>query len=81
MARNTPSEEDIGKKVVNAHGETIGMVSGFNDGQAFVDPDPGVTDKIMSRLGWADIDEGDYAVDASQVDRIDDDEIRLKSDL
>ncbi|MBX0322278.1 PRC-barrel domain containing protein [Halomicroarcula sp. F13] len=81
MARNNLTERDEGKRVVNADGEMVGMISGFRGGEAYVDPDPGITDKIMSRLGWEDIDESDYKLDSSKVEHITDDEVRLESDL
>jgi hypothetical protein len=77
MARTDLTERDEGKKVVNADGEAIGMISGFRGGQAYVDPDPGITDEIMSTLGWQDVDEGDYAIDSDHVEHITDDEVHL----
>lgn len=71
------TDDDVGKRVVNANGDTIGLVSGVDAGSAYVDPDPGLTDKIRSRLGWDDVDETDYALDPSHVDAVTDDEIRL----
>ncbi|QIO21835.1 PRC-barrel domain containing protein [Haloarcula sp. JP-L23] len=81
MARNNLTERDEGKRVVNAEGEAVGMISGFRGGDAFVDPDPGITDKIMSRLGWEDVDEDNYKLDPSKVDTITDNEVRLKPNL
>ncbi|MDG5776616.1 PRC-barrel domain containing protein [Haloarculaceae archaeon H-GB2-1] len=71
------TDDDKGKKVVNAAGDTIGRVSGVRGGRAYVDPDTGLTDSIMAALGWSDIDEDDYAVDEDQIDTVTDDEIRL----
>lgn len=78
MSTRNFTEEDEGKRVVNADGEKIGIISGVQNGDAYVDPDPGITDKIMSKLGWEHVDEDDYRLDRSRVERIDDDEIRLK---
>jgi len=50
MSGTTVSESDEGKKIVNAHGDVIGIASGVRGGTAYVDPDPRVTDKIMSKL-------------------------------
>ncbi|MFC6975383.1 PRC-barrel domain containing protein [Halomicroarcula sp. GCM10025709] len=77
MARTRLTEEDEGKTVVDADGETIGMISGFRGGKAYVDPDPGITDQIMSRLGWENVDEDDYALDSDMVAQISDDEVHL----
>ncbi|MBV0924087.1 PRC-barrel domain containing protein [Halomicroarcula limicola] len=81
MARTNLTEEDEGKRVVNNRGDEVGVISGFRGGAAYVDPDPGITDKIMSTLGWENVDDDDYKLDSSQVASIDDDEVRLKSDL
>ena len=81
MAHTQLTEEDEGKNVVNADGDQIGVISGFRGGQAYVDPDPGITDKVMSTLGWSDADEGDYALNADQVEHVTDDEVRLSSAL
>lgn len=81
MARTNLTEEDEGKRVINANGETIGMISGFRGGRAYVNPDPGVTDKVMSTLGWNNADEGDYVLESDHVERISNDEVHLSSHL
>ena len=81
MSGTTVSESDEGKEVVNAHGDIIGIVSGVRRGTAYVDPDPGITDEIMSKLGWNSTDDEDYPLEQSRVDVITDDEVRLKRDL
>lgn len=80
MPRHTFTEADEGKIVVNASGDTIGMVSGISRGKAHVDPHPELTGKIKARLGWDTIDTGDYVLDGSKVDIVTDDEIRLQRD-
>lgn len=45
--------EDVGKRVVNANGEEIGLVTDVDDDHAYVDPDPGLTDSIKAALGWS----------------------------
>jgi hypothetical protein len=81
MSSTEITDSDEGKTVVSDNGDTIGVISDVRGGQAYVDPDPGVTDKIMSRMGWSDADEEDFALNASQVEEITDDEVRLTSDL
>jgi len=81
MSSTEITDSDEGKTVVSDDGDTIGVISDVRGGQAYVDPDPGVTDKIMSRMGWSDADEEDFALNASQVEEITDDEVRLTSDL
>ena len=75
------TEEDEGKKVVGATGEEIGIVSGVRGGTAYVDPDPGLTDNLKSRLGWGDVDQDDYPLDDAHIESVTDDEIRLGSDF
>ena len=81
MVQQMVTESDEGKRVVDSHGETIGMVSEIKNGTAYVDPDPSITDKIRSKLGWGDADKDDYPLKADRIDTVTDDEIRLKSNL
>ncbi len=78
MQRTSVTDDDEGKRVVNTNGEKIGMVTEVRDGKAYVDPDPGITDTIRSKLGWGDADGDDYLLETSRIDTITDDEIRLK---
>lgn len=75
------TEEDEGKKVVGSGGEEIGIVSSVRGGTAYVDPDPGLTDSIKSKLGWGDVDQEDYPLNESNIQSVTDDEIRLGSDF
>ncbi|WIV65815.1 PRC-barrel domain containing protein [Natrialbaceae archaeon AArc-T1-2] len=70
--------DDEGKRVVNANGEKIGLIEDVEGGTAYVDPDPGITDTIASKLGWGDADEETYALEESNVESVTDDEIRLQ---
>ena len=78
MDRTDISSDDEGKRVRSADGDDIGMVSEVRGDTAYVDPDPGVTDTIRSKLGWGDSDQEDYMLPADQISTITDDEIRLK---
>ncbi|PSP72399.1 hypothetical protein BRC70_03880 [Halobacteriales archaeon QH_6_68_27] len=80
MESNTNfTESDEGKNVINQNGETIGRVVEVEGNRAYVDPDPGVTDTIMSKLGWGSRDEGSYLLESDKVKNITDDEVRLGS--
>lgn len=81
MARETITEEDEGKTIVNADEEKVGIVTGVRGGTAYVDPDPGLTESITSKLGWEDVDTEDYPLEADRVEEVTDDEIRLTRDL
>jgi hypothetical protein len=71
------TETDEGKMVKNRAGDEIGRVMSVEHGTAHVEPDPGLTDAIRSKLGWGDADEGTYELDQNNIDSITDDEIRL----
>ena len=71
------SEDDEGKSVVNRNGDTIGMVSGVEENRVYIDPNPGLTDRIKSKLGWETVDEDDYAITERDIDTVTDDEVRL----
>ena len=74
------SDDDQGKDVVMGD-EKVGMIQRVEGGTAFVDPDPGITDKIKSTLDWGDMDEDTYPLQADKVDTITDDEVRLRSQM
>ena len=71
------SDKEEGKRVVNKAGEKVGMVSQVEGNRAHVDPDPGVSDTIKSKLGWGDADEDTYPIDESDIESINDAEVRL----
>jgi len=72
------TDDDEGKRVVNANGEEIGVVQNVSSGTVHVDLSPGITDTIKSKLGWGDQDEETYTLDEDKVDTITDDEIRVQ---
>ena len=74
----TLSDDDEGKRVVSADGDEVGMVESVEGTTAYVDPDPGITDSIKSKLGWGDADEDTYALSDDDIEAITDDEIRLR---
>ena len=76
------TEDDEGKPVVDVHGDTVGLVEDVENGTAYVDPDPGITEKIKSRFGWSDEDATDadtFALPDEYVDSVTDDEVRLET--
>ncbi|SDF31495.1 hypothetical protein SAMN04488067_103177 [Halorubrum xinjiangense] len=78
MKRTDISEADEGKRVVNSEGKKIGIVKAVKNGRAYVDPSPGITGAIRSRLGWGDADEDDYELEPSRIADVSDEEVRLK---
>ena len=79
---NRFTDDDVGKSVVDVHGDTVGIVEDVENGTAYVDPDPGLTEKIKSRLGWSNEDATDaetFALPDQYVDSVTDDEVRLET--
>lgn len=81
MARMNVTDDDEGKRVVNDRGDEIGRVTEVRGGTAHVDPDPGMTDTLKSKLGWGDTDEETYPLQEGMIEEIGDDEIRVSSDM
>jgi len=79
MAETTITDSEEGKKVVNQSGEEIGRITEVENGRAHVDPDPSVTDAVMSKLGWGSRDEGTYPLEEDNIETITGDEVRLGS--
>jgi len=72
--RVVPQEEDEGKQVINADGDELGEVVDAEDGVAYVDPHPSLTEKIMARLG-AEENEDYYRLREDRIDRITDNDV------
>jgi hypothetical protein len=72
------TDHDEGKRVVNKAGKKVGMVSKVEGHDVHVDPDPGLTDTIKSKLGWGDADGDTYSLDQSDIASVSDDEVTLK---
>ncbi len=73
----TLTESEVGKTVINEDGDEVGLVMEVENGTAHVDPDPGLTDTIMSKIGWSDKDSETYRLESSRVETITDDHIRV----
>ncbi|EFW90284.1 hypothetical protein ZOD2009_19543 [Haladaptatus paucihalophilus DX253] len=73
------TDDDEGKKVVDESGDEVGIVADVQHGTAHVDPNPGVTDKVKSKLGWGDRDEDTYPLQEEMVSSVTDDEIRVNA--
>jgi len=78
-SETTITDSDEGKMVVDSNGNSIGRVVEVIGDQAHVDPDPSVTDSIMTKLGWGSRDEETFPLQSDRVASITDDEIRLES--
>ncbi len=78
-ATTTVSRDDQGKVVVDESGEEIGIAGRIEEGTVYVDPEPGLTDRLRARLGWESDAEDEYPVEPAQIKAVDEDEIVLRS--
>lgn len=74
------SERDEGKRVVHGD-ETVGRVIAVEDGTPYVEPDPSITDTLLAKLGWADIEEETFRLQEVQIERVTDDAVHLSESL
>ena len=74
------TDEDEGKEVV-ADGQYVGVLVEVDEGRAFVEPDPSITESLMAKLGWGEADEDAYPIYDDAVAAVTDDEIRLSTPL
>ncbi|MHC3438256.1 hypothetical protein ACYJ1Y_09165 [Natrialbaceae archaeon A-gly3] len=74
------STDDQGKDVVSESGEQVGIVADVEGEMLFIDPEPGLTDRLRARFDWGEPDKDAYPVNVSQVREITDDEVVLKSE-
>lgn len=78
MASDTTlTDAEEGKVVRDQAGNEIGRIVDVEGDVAFVDPDPGLTETVLSKLGWGDGDEETYELESSAVERVTDDEVHL----
>lgn len=74
------SQDDQGKDVVDESGQQIGMVAEVEGQTAYVDPEPGLTDRLKARMDWGGHGDDDYPVESSQILEITDDEVVIRSE-
>ncbi|WP_238392160.1 hypothetical protein [Halorussus amylolyticus] len=77
----TLDDDDVGKTVIDANNEDVGVISEVDQDAnlVYVDPHPGLAKRIRTRLGWEGHDDDDYTVEPDRIEEITDDEIRLRS--
>jgi|AntRauMinimDraft_4_1070384.scaffolds.fasta_scaffold00027_10 hypothetical protein len=73
----TLTAADEGKTVVTADGDPIGRVISVDQGTAYVDPDPKLTDTIRSQRDPGEADRKNYQLDTASIESVSDNEIRL----
>ncbi|ELY42132.1 hypothetical protein [Natronorubrum tibetense] len=72
------SADDQGKDVVDERGEQIGIVAEVEGQTAYIDPEPGLTDRLKARLNWGGHGDDDYPVESSEINEITDDEVIIQ---
>jgi len=77
----TLTDDDEGKTVVDATGRRLGLVTKVVDDTAYVDPQPGLAEKLKAAVGWGDADAEEYTVHQDAIEARGDDELRLRSEL
>lgn len=77
----TLSDDEVGKKVIDAEGKELGIVAKVENGEAAVDPNPSVAEHLLAKIGVEGEDEEDYLVTDGMIDRVDDDTVVLQGDL
>lgn len=78
MSITNLTEDDEGKRVVTSGGDEVGMITEVRGETAFVEPDPGMFDKIKANLDWGDAGEDTYPIGTSDIEAVTDDEVRLR---
>jgi hypothetical protein len=75
------TEADEGASVFDADREKIGVVVEVRDGEAYVEPEPSLTEELKAKLDWGshEADEDAYALKSNWIDEVEDGEILLKT--
>jgi hypothetical protein len=76
----TVTSADEGKTVVDAEGNTVGRVVDVERGIAYVDPEPDVTEPLMSKLGWVTRGADTFPLQKRTIEAIEHDVIRIDVD-
>ncbi|WP_276301064.1 hypothetical protein [Halorussus lipolyticus] len=77
----TLDDDDVGKDVVDANDEKVGVVTEVDEdaNRLYVDPNPGLAQRVKTRLGWEGHDDDAYSVEPDRISKIDDDYVHLRS--
>jgi hypothetical protein len=77
----TLTDDEVGKKVIDAEGKELGLVAQVDGNSASVDPNPSAAEHLLAKLGVEGEDEEDYHVTEEMIDRVGDDEIVLVGEI
>ncbi|WP_226039032.1 hypothetical protein [Natrinema sp. DC36] len=77
----TVTDDDVGKSVESADGETLGTVVDADAERAHLDPEPDMTDSIKAVLDW-EPETGDVVpLEDDAIDEITDDAVRIRAEF
>ena len=77
----TLSDDEVGKKVIDAEGKELGLVAKVEGSRASVDPNPSAAEHLLAKIGVEGEDDEDYLVTEEMIDRVGDDEIVLTGEI
>ncbi|WP_049923741.1 hypothetical protein [Halopiger djelfimassiliensis] len=72
------SRDEQGKAVVDQSGQQLGIVTEVEAQTAYVDPEPGLADRLKARLGWGGHGDDEYPIDASDITDVTDDTVVIE---
>ena len=81
MTRESLTEADEGKRVLDTDGSEVGRLVAVEDGRGYVDSDPALTDTIKAKLGWGDRTEDAHPLDEGSIEEITEDAVYLRGTL
>lgn len=75
------TDDDVGKPVESADGETLGTVATVDATTAHVDPKPDMTESIKAVLDWEPSSGDIVPLETDSIDEITDDAVRLRAEF
>ncbi|PGF16783.1 hypothetical protein CP556_12085 [Natrinema sp. CBA1119] len=75
----TVTDDDVGKPVESADGETLGTVVSVDPEGAHLDPEPDMTDSITAVLDWEPASGDIVPLEDDAIDEITEDAVRLRA--
>lgn len=75
------TDDDVGKPVKSADGETLGTVATVDAATAHVDPKPDMTESIKAVLDWEPSSGDIVPLEDDAIDEVTDDAVRLRAEF
>lgn len=77
----TITEDEIGKHVLSEDGDKLGMIASVEGTTAFVEPEPGLIDRVKGAVGWESDSDDLIPISEDAVTDITDDEVHLEREF